>query len=78
MPHDFPHYLAMLDDLHLSAGAIGAAKFIVAFPLAYHYINGIRHLMWDSGRGLTINGVYTSGYISLAVAIVLTAVLASL
>lgn len=23
------------------------AKFAVSFPLVYHYLGGIRHLMWD-------------------------------
>lgn len=23
------------------------AKFSVAFPLVYHYLGGVRHLMWD-------------------------------
>lgn len=26
-------------------------KTIVAFPFAFHSINGIRHLTWDTGAG---------------------------
>jgi succinate dehydrogenase (ubiquinone) cytochrome b560 subunit len=25
----------------------GPAKFAVSFPLIYHYLGGVRHLMWD-------------------------------
>jgi succinate dehydrogenase / fumarate reductase cytochrome b subunit len=32
----------------------------------YHLLNGIRHLMWDTGNGLDIPSVYTSGYVVLA------------
>ncbi|QSL64908.1 hypothetical protein MERGE_002212 [Pneumocystis wakefieldiae] len=39
------------------------AKFIVSFPFTYHSFNGLRHLYWDTGRGLTLKGVYTTGYI---------------
>lgn len=28
-------------------------KTLVAAPFAYHFWNGIRHLVWDSGRGLS-------------------------
>jgi succinate dehydrogenase / fumarate reductase cytochrome b subunit len=33
--------------------------------LFYHLSNGIRHLWWDSGRGLDLPSVYRSGYIVL-------------
>lgn len=45
------------------------------FPLLlafwYHFANGIRHLMWDTGYGMTIPEVYTSGYIAMGFAAVL-------
>lgn len=38
----------------------------------YHFLNGIRHLMWDTGHGLDIPQVYASGYAVLAGTAVLT------
>ncbi len=39
------------------------------FPLLlsfwYHFVNGMRHLMWDTGYGMTLPEVYTSGYVTL-------------
>ncbi len=29
--------------------------------LIYHLCNGVRHLVWDTGRGLTIVDIYRSG-----------------
>jgi succinate dehydrogenase (ubiquinone) cytochrome b560 subunit len=46
-------------------GVIWAGKFIIAWPLAFHTGNGIRHLMWDSGRGLDLDMVYKSGWFML-------------
>ncbi|KAI8054068.1 hypothetical protein BDF22DRAFT_682799 [Syncephalis plumigaleata] len=40
-----------------------AGKFTLALPFTYHAANGIRHLMWDTTSGLTLKGVYTSGWI---------------
>lgn len=43
------------------------AKAAAAFPFAFHFANGIRHLIWDFGKELTIKGVYRTGYTVLAV-----------
>lgn len=40
-----------------------AAKAAMAFPFAFHSFNGIRHLVWDLGKELSIPGVYRTGYI---------------
>ena len=42
-----------------------AAKLICAFPFTFHMFNGFRHLLWDTGKGLSLKGVYTTGYIVL-------------
>ena len=34
--------------------------------LFYHLCNGIRHLVWDTGRGLDLKSVYAGGWIVLA------------
>jgi len=39
--------------------------------LCFHLMNGIRHLVWDSGRMLEIKQVYLSGWIMLAAALAL-------
>ncbi|KAJ4501207.1 cytochrome b subunit of succinate dehydrogenase, Sdh3p [Lentinula lateritia] len=37
-------------------------KFILALPFSFHSWNGIRHLLWDSGKFLTVTGAYSTGY----------------
>ncbi|KAI1315002.1 cytochrome b subunit of succinate dehydrogenase, Sdh3p [Mortierella claussenii] len=46
----------------LPVAAKVAGKFIVAYPFTYHAFNGIRHLIWDTAKGLTLKGVYVTGY----------------
>jgi len=48
----------------LLLAAFGAALF-------YHLCNGIRHLFWDTGRGLTIPAIRKSAMFVLAGAAVL-------
>lgn len=40
-------------------------KGILALPFTYHAWNGIRHLIWDTGKMLDMKGVYTGGYVVL-------------
>jgi succinate dehydrogenase / fumarate reductase, cytochrome b subunit len=42
--------------------------------LFYHLCNGIRHLWWDTGRGLELKSAYASGYAVLAATAALTVI----
>ncbi|KAF9151652.1 cytochrome b subunit of succinate dehydrogenase, Sdh3p [Linnemannia schmuckeri] len=53
-----------------------AAKFIVAYPFTFHCFNGIRHLVWDTTRFLTVKGVYQTGYAVLGLSTVSAVALA--
>lgn len=37
-------------------------KFLASFPFTYHSYNGLRHLIWDTAKELTLKGVYRTGY----------------
>src|ERR1051326_1934080 len=41
--------------------------------LYYHLFNGLRHLWWDTGRGLDLPAVYAGGWAVLAATVALTA-----
>lgn len=43
--------------------------------LFYHLFNGIRHLVWDSGRALEIRSAYTAGWLVLIATILTTVVM---
>jgi succinate dehydrogenase / fumarate reductase cytochrome b subunit len=44
----------------------------VSFSLFYHLCNGIRHLVWDIGRGLDLKSVYAGGWAVVACSVALT------
>ena len=61
----------------LAAMAIGHPigifiSFGYSVALIYHALNGVRHLTWDRGIGLTIPAVYRSGKIVLLLTVVIT------
>lgn len=66
-------YQALLGSL---SGWLGKfALLACVLSLAYHLFNGIRHLVWDSGRALDIRSAYTAGWLVLAATVLLSAVL---
>ncbi len=42
------------------------------FVISYHLLNGIRHLFWDMGIGLSIKESYMSGYLVIILSTVTT------
>ncbi|KPP78543.1 mitochondrial succinate dehydrogenase cytochrome b560 subunit-like [Scleropages formosus] len=78
LPGDFAHYLGLVQSLSLGPAIIASAKFVLAFPVMYHTFNGIRHLLWDVGKGFKIPQVYRSGYIVIALSLLSSVALATL
>lgn len=59
-----------------NAGVIVApvAKFVVAFPLVYHYLGGLRHYLWDNNPEMLSNvDVEKASYVLVGTSVVLSA-----
>lgn len=57
-------------------GWIGKLALLVClFSLSFHSLNGVRHLIWDTGRALDIRSAYNLGWVVLAGSVLSTAVL---
>ncbi|EKD00659.1 hypothetical protein A1Q2_05054 [Trichosporon asahii var. asahii CBS 8904] len=46
---DSTHLINLVHDLPTWVKVTG--KTLIAFPLSFHSFNGLRHLMWDTGKG---------------------------
>ena len=44
-----------------------------SWTLSYHLCNGLRHLLWDTGRGFDLATVYRTGYAVIAGSLLITA-----
>ncbi|KAK8864511.1 succinate dehydrogenase, cytochrome b556 subunit [Kwoniella newhampshirensis] len=71
---DSAHLVQIAHDLPVWAKT--SFKVLLAFPFTYHTYNGLRHLGWDMGKGLTIKGVYATGYTVVAATAISTIYLA--
>ena len=47
----------------------------LSYCLIYHLLNGLRHMLWDSGRAMEIPQVYQTGWTVVALSILGTAAL---
>ena len=50
-------------------------KFMLAWPIMFHVCNGLRHLMWDTAKGLKIGEVYSSGWGVVVISTILAALI---
>lgn len=58
------------------SGALGSLLAVACtFSLSFHFLNGIRHLIWDSGHMLDIENVYRSGWGVLVGSLALSALM---
>ena len=48
------------------------ALFAFSFAFFYHLMNGVRHLVWDTGHGLERKSARTSGWVAFVGAVILT------
>jgi succinate dehydrogenase / fumarate reductase cytochrome b subunit len=67
-PAAFATYLAYARSL---PGMI--LSLAVVFALSYHWLNGLRHLVWDSGWGFELPRAYATGWTVVAGSVLVTA-----
>ncbi|XP_057374067.1 succinate dehydrogenase cytochrome b560 subunit, mitochondrial-like [Daphnia carinata] len=78
LPESYPDYLGTLEAMHLNKFIIATTKFLIALPFSFHFLSGIRHIIWDTGHWLTVKEVNRSGYILIVLAVALAIHLTSL
>lgn len=64
IPFDSAAIVSTVAALPVAVKVLGKAA--MAYPFVFHAANGVRHLIWDFGKELTISGVYRTGYAVLA------------
>lgn len=60
---------------HLSSWYGQGFLFLLSAALMFHLLNGIRHLVWDTGRNLDVRGAEISGITVIVLSLILTAAL---
>ncbi|KER21753.1 succinate dehydrogenase, cytochrome b556 subunit [Opisthorchis viverrini] len=74
----YDQMLEYVRNLQLGSTIITSCKFVLCYPLVYHYLNGMRHLAWDYAIGFPIKTCNTTGAIVTALSLIIAAGLAVL
>jgi len=77
-PDTIPVYMEALKSLELGPAVMFPVKFIIAFPVMYHTMTGIRHMVWDFHSGYKIPQVKQMALVVMGVSIGLSALLAGI
>lgn len=68
LPLNFTTFIDFIRGLGLPWFIIDMFKFVIAYPIAFHSLNGIRFIGFDLALGTDIPSVYFSGYLVLSLA----------
>ena len=69
--------LELMSTIRGSSGVLigGVAKFSVAFPFIYHYLGGLRHLVWDNSPDMLTNvDVEKASYVLVGSSVLLSGI----
>ena len=72
LPQNIEHYIYAVENFEIPGWFQWACRAALAFPLCYHGSNGVRHLLWDTGRYLRRSTVIMTGRMMLLCAFALT------
>lgn len=78
LPESYPYYLDLIHSMTFGPQFLAFSKFALAFPVVYHTFNGIRHLVWDLGKGFKIPDIYRSGYMVVSLTVLASIGLAAM
>uniref|UniRef100_A0A0M3K8C7 Succinate dehydrogenase cytochrome b560 subunit, mitochondrial n=1 Tax=Anisakis simplex TaxID=6269 RepID=A0A0M3K8C7_ANISI len=68
LPLDFTTFIDFIRGLHIPTVILDAFRFVIAFPIAFHTLNGIRFIGFDMAKGTDIVSVYKGAYLVLGLA----------
>lgn len=66
-----PSYFALVNDI-MSSTLGRFVLFGFSYALIYHLLNGLRHLRWDMGKGLSKESAAASGKIMMIMSVIIT------
>uniref|UniRef100_P92506 Succinate dehydrogenase [ubiquinone] cytochrome b large subunit, mitochondrial n=2 Tax=Ascaris suum TaxID=6253 RepID=DHSC_ASCSU len=68
LPLDFTTFVEFIRGLGIPWVILDTFKFIIAFPIAFHTLNGIRFIGFDMAKGTDIPSIYRGAYLVLGLA----------
>ncbi|WKY02437.1 hypothetical protein Q1695_016024 [Nippostrongylus brasiliensis] len=74
MPFNFTQFVDYIRSWNIPPIITSAFKFIIAFPIVFHTLNGIRFIGFDLAKGMeNIGAIYRSAYLVLILSTIISA-----
>ncbi|XP_033119321.1 succinate dehydrogenase cytochrome b560 subunit, mitochondrial-like [Anneissia japonica] len=70
VPTNFADTLDRIKSWSVGPALISTCKAGISVAAVYHTFNGVRHLMWDTGRGFNMHILYRSGFVVIGLSAV--------
>ncbi|PIO70665.1 putative succinate dehydrogenase, cytochrome b556 subunit [Teladorsagia circumcincta] len=72
LPFNFTQFVDYIRSWHIPPVITSAFKFVIAFPIIFHTLNGIRFIGFDLAKGVdNTAAIYRSGYLVLALSFII-------
>ena len=65
--------IALGGDTYVEVRSFFSTNILVSLSFFYHFLNGIRHLLWDLGKGFNESQVKLTGLLVVFLSVILTA-----
>ncbi|KAF8359189.1 mev-1, partial [Pristionchus pacificus] len=71
LPLDFTTFIDFIRGLNLPTAVTALFKWIIAFPIIFHSVNGVRFLGFDLAKGTDLATVYKGAYFVIGFSVLL-------
>ncbi|XGW14947.1 hypothetical protein V3C99_000883 [Haemonchus contortus] len=73
-PFNFTQFVDYIRSWHIPPVVTSVFKFVIAFPIVFHTLNGIRFIGFDLAKGVeNTAAIYRSGYLVLGLSFIIAA-----
>ncbi|KAK6745245.1 hypothetical protein RB195_011766 [Necator americanus] len=74
LPFNFTQFVEYIRSWHIPPIITSVFKFVIAFPIIFHTLNGIRFIGFDLAKGVdNTKAIYKSGYLVLGLSAIIAA-----
>lgn len=76
--HNVEYYINELQKMELNAVYWKTIRTMIAFPFAFHFVSGVRHLLFDTAKLTEKNEFFITGCVAITLSIILALCLANI
>uniref|UniRef100_A0A914EAQ0 Succinate dehydrogenase cytochrome b560 subunit, mitochondrial n=1 Tax=Acrobeloides nanus TaxID=290746 RepID=A0A914EAQ0_9BILA len=72
LPIDFTTFIDAIQSLGLPRFVLGTFKLIIAYPIVFHTLNGIRFIGYDLAKGMDLPTIHKTGWLVVGLSLIIS------